>query len=294
MGFEFKPKRPLPEEIRRLMSEQLAAIEKALRGRAAPEKRIHEARKRIKEIRALLRLVRGALGPHFAIENAWYRDAGRALAGARDAAALVESVVALRKRARAVDARRALGRVLRALRARAREDAVGEEGIANLLAQLPLAREQLPAWPDLRDRFATIGDGLERTFRDGRRALRLAAGGRSPEQFHELRKRVKDHWYHVRLLRKIWPEVLKPYAEVIEKLSDALGRHHDLIVLRRTLTEAPGDYGDEATLHATFAAIEAWRDRLEKESIAAARPVYSEKPSCWRARIRGYWRAHEG
>ncbi len=51
---------------------------------------VHEVRKRCKEIRAALRLVRGVL-PTYSAENAHYRDAARRLSDIRDAQALVET-----------------------------------------------------------------------------------------------------------------------------------------------------------------------------------------------------------
>src|SRR5213593_2488291 len=132
MALEFKPKKPLPAEVQRLMSEQFARIAKHLESTDPPEKKIHDIRKRIKETRALLRLLRPALGAQFAIENAWYREAARELARARDAAALVESIDKLRKRAKDGTTRRSLAAVRRALRESPRANANLDGLIANL------------------------------------------------------------------------------------------------------------------------------------------------------------------
>src|ERR687888_223363 len=48
---------------------------------------------------------------------------------------------------------------------------------------------------------------------------------------HEWRKRSKDLWYHLRLLRDGRREVLAPAADRAHELSDLLGDHHDLAVL---------------------------------------------------------------
>ena len=289
MAFELKPAKPLPAEIHRLMSEQIQRIDRHLRSSDTAGKRIHDARKRIKECRALLRLLRPALGAQFAIENVWYGSVARDLAHARDAEALIESAESLRKRATDPSARRRLGRVRRALRERANHNGAAEGHIANLLAQMPYAEARLVEWPEFEDRFATIGDGIERTFRAGRRALGVAVRDYSPDHFHQFRKRVKDHWYQAQLLRRIWPDVMQPYTDVVADLAETLGNHHDLIVLRQTLTETPADYGDDVALQAAFGAIEEWRNELEKKALTLAGPIYSEKPSQWRRRIRGYW-----
>ena len=53
----------------------------------------------------------------------------------------------------------------------------------------------------------------------------------TPECLHEWRKQVKTHWYHAQLLKPIWPQFMKPYANTLEELSHTLGDHHDLQVL---------------------------------------------------------------
>ena len=57
---------------------------------------MHEARKDMKKLRALLRLARGELGEEiFGRENACFRDAARELAGTRDADVMLETLDAL-------------------------------------------------------------------------------------------------------------------------------------------------------------------------------------------------------
>src|SRR5262245_16918299 len=57
------------------------------------DERVHETRKSIKRLRALLRLYRGALGHAlFGLEDSRLRELGRSLGGARDAVALRESL----------------------------------------------------------------------------------------------------------------------------------------------------------------------------------------------------------
>src|ERR1051325_8843805 len=146
MAYAFEPGEPVPVAVNRILSEQLDRIAAHLGARE-----VHDARKRMKEIRALLRAVRGPLGEQFAIESAWYRDAARALAPARDMEAVREALVKLLAHADAPAAaslkaaRRRLSRRGRATR----REAPGR--IDNLLAQLPAARARIEIWPPLAD-----------------------------------------------------------------------------------------------------------------------------------------------
>src|SRR5687768_13559042 len=76
---------------------------------------IHEARKRFKETRAVLRLGRFTLDGDFASLSRRFRDAARQLAATREADALIEIAETLRPFARDPLEKRALTRVRRIL-----------------------------------------------------------------------------------------------------------------------------------------------------------------------------------
>jgi CHAD domain-containing protein len=273
MAYAFQHDETIPAAVRRIMDEQLIRARDQLTDEKAPrEKRVHDARKRFKETRALLRLVREPLGEQFAIENAWFRDAGRDLAAVRDADAILEALDKLD--------------LPRALRNRVRKQLHGSRSaidldalIANTVQQLVLAQSRLDEWPSLEDSFDTLATGLERTYREGRRAMKSAD---TPDELHEWRKHVKTHWYHAQLLRHIWPSMMKAYSGVLEDLSHALGDHHDLHVLRDSVADAP-----EQLLEI----IDARQRELEHEAHEIGKRVYAERAPVFVARIEKLWNA---
>jgi CHAD domain-containing protein len=272
MPYSFNPHEPLAAAIARIMDEQIVRARANLTDPELPvEERVHDARKRFKETRALIRLVRKPLGAQFAIENAWFRDAGRDLAASRDAAAVIEAVDKLEL------PRGVATRIRNQLRAAQQEHPPLEPIIANVLEQLGVAQARVALWPVMEDSFTTIADGLQRTYRLGRRAMRNAS---TPDELHEWRKRVKEHWYHAQLLREIWPAMMKPYANVMQDLSRALGDHHDLHVLRELVT-APS----------VIKAIDARQRLLEAEARSIGARVYVEPARAWLARMRNLWKA---
>lgn len=274
MAYQFLPGEPVPDAVRRILGEQLDRIGAHL---AAAE--VHEARKRIKETRALLRLVRSDLGDEYVVENTWLRDAAHSLTGARDAEAMIETLEKLRKRTEDRALRLDIGRAKRSIRMRSRR--LGTQSpIAEEL--LSAARTRLPLRAAIPDRFATIGRGLEQTYRSGRRAFHRAIVSHSPTDLHTLRRRVKDHWYQVRLLTTAAPDLLAPYADTIKDLSDFLGEHHDLILLRDSL--------DRSRFANLLDLAEQRRNELEGKALALATFVFAEEPRQWRNRIRAYWR----
>ena len=55
------------------------------------------------------------------------------------------------------------------------------------------------------------------------------------ENVHEWRKRVKDLWYSMRILHNLWPEIMSPMVELLQKLSDFLGEANDLFLLKERI-----------------------------------------------------------
>ena len=175
--------------------------------------RVHEARKRFKEIRAILRLGRFGLDGDFAALNVAFRDAARALAATREYDALAGMAKTLRRAAHDPLERRALTRVARVLGA----------------VPAPPIDIQSPSLPSIT--FAApgadwIARGLRKTYRDGRRAFREARAQRTATAIHEWRKRVKDLWYEMQIVAPSSARVA-----VLHELSRLLGDHHDVVEL---------------------------------------------------------------
>jgi len=257
----------------RIMDDQIVLARAQLTDEKAPiEERVHDARKRFKETRALLRLIREPLGPQYGIENAWFRDAGRDLAAARDAAAVPAALDSLQLP-------RSVTRNVRRHLANRHSHAPLEGVIANAVDQLVVAQARVALWPPIESSFDALAAGLRDNYRKGRRAMAMAD---SPQTLHEWRKAAKTHWYHVQLLRNVWPEMMEASAAVLRSLSRALGDHHDLAVLRESI-EAPSPRIVEA--------IDVRQRELERTAFDIGKRVYAERPDAWLARMRKYWEA---
>jgi CHAD domain-containing protein len=64
---------------------------------------------------------------------------------------------------------------------------------------------------------------------------RVLAGAASEEDFHEWRKFVKYHFYHTRLLAGIYGKRARKRAKDANNLEEILGQHHDLAVLAQRI-----------------------------------------------------------
>jgi CHAD domain-containing protein len=272
MPYFFERHETIRDGLGRIMSEQLVRAREQLTGSEPEEKRVHDARKRFKESRALIRMVREPLGPWFPRENVWFRDAGRGLAAARDAEAVLEALEKLELPPRM---RGQLARTLKKQRTHPPLDGL----IAGTIDQLEVAQARIGMWPRFPDAFDCIADGLSRTYRRGRKLMRTAG---TPAELHEWRKLAKTHWYHLQLLRDVSPAVMKGQASLAEDLSHALGDHHDLQVLGESIAAPPPEL---------IAAVSARQRELETEAAKIGAQVYAERPQAWLARMRRYWSA---
>ena len=233
--------------LRRIAREQLAAATEVLEScRPDPQEAVHDARKRLKKVRAILRLGRGRLDPSFyEAQNSRLRDIGRTLAPLRDAHVRHTGLLGLVDRHRdlhAHDAFRDVEVILcRDRQALVLEFAGSEERRAAMAA---LRGSSGPEdWPLEGTTFDALRPGLERIYRQGARRMRVAFEDGAPERFHDWRKSVKYLWYHMRILQAVWPDMLKPTTGALHELSNLLGETHDLF---EPLEIGPGVCGREA------------------------------------------------
>jgi CHAD domain-containing protein len=287
--YTLEPDRPLAAEVRRVARGRLSHALDELRGAGTDrDEAVHEARKDLKKLRSLLRLVRAEIGDEaYRTENRRLRDAGRRLSGVRDAQVVVEALDGLAGREEA-GAYRGLREVLEARRSSVEQDRGARE---DAVAALEQALRRVADWPLERDGWEALEPGLRRQYRRGRRAMRAALEDPTTEALHEWRKRAKDLWYHLRLLRGAFPAPLDAAAQEAHLLSDHLGDDHDLAVLLETARGLPEALGGPRGLAAFEAALGRRRAELQAEAFALGRRMYAEPAGAFVKRMGAYWRA---
>jgi CHAD domain-containing protein len=259
------------------------------------EAAVHEARKNVKKLRALVRLTRDELGSDvYRRENQTFRDAGQQLSGVRDADVMLATLADLEERypdelgpadtGPAGDLRQALEahriRTSGGARAQLAEEAV------RLLKRV---RRRVGSWPLEHDGFEAVEDGLRRSYKRGRRDYRAALEEPSAEHLHEWRKRVKDLWYHLDILRDTWKPVMKALAKEAHELSDRLGDDHDLAVLLAWAEEH-----ESSAAQALRAPVERRRAELQADAFTIGARLYADKPGRFVRRLEGWWDASAG
>jgi CHAD domain-containing protein len=175
------------------------------------------------------------------------------------------------------------------IRSRRKQQSDKNEAIADVARMLESARPRVTDWPIGDDGFSALRQGLKRIYKQGRTSMAQAQVEPSVENFHEWRKRVKYLWYQVRLLKPIWPPMLKELADELERLADYLSDDHDLAILRQTVLQQPSE--DRTQLEVLVALIDQRRGELEVEARRLGERIYLEKPNAFVRRFEVYWQA---
>jgi CHAD domain-containing protein len=111
----------------------------------------------------------------------------------------------------------------------------------------------------------------------------------SDENLHEWRKRAKDHWYHVRLMRNAWPKVMDAYRREMRLLTEALGMDHDLAILTPIVRDDPDAFGGADGVRVFLDMAARRRAELQDRARLVGRRIYAEKPRTLVQRFKARW-----
>lgn len=297
MSYELKKSEAVPEGIRRIVCERIdKALQAIDRRKTLPDEAVHEARRRFKQIRGVLRLVREELGDkRFRKENQTFRDAGRPLSAVRDAKVLIDTLDALLDHFKSEITPKpfeALRNLLVANRRVVRKQVLERDRAgAKIRASIRAARKRIDDWPLRHKGWKAISGGIRLVYQAGRTAMEDAIKDGSEEMFHEWRKRSKDLRYEIEVLCRAWPELMQPMADQAHQLTNLLGDNHDLDVLRQFIKDHCDQACSDPDRELLLALIDRRRDTLRDDAIKLGQRVYEESEDDFVDRIKGYWDA---
>jgi len=300
------PGEPVPVGLRRMALWQVdgAILQLEGNGTTASPKAVHETRKALKRLRALVRVLEGELGKKEAgRENAALASTARMLAGARDAEVLLDTMDALIARHPGKLARRkSVARARRRLAAErdsAQQRALGDPATrARAIGELRAFRERVLAWDlSARDGVVILEPGVIRLYSQGRKRWRRVEAGKGERvrEMHEWRKRVKDLRYIAEMLTVRGEpggkgdERLRAVASRADSLGELLGDEHDLAVLalwirangKRRRTKLP-----RKTRRTLLRLIERRRRELHRDALRDGERLYRDSPKRFMRRLR--------
>lgn len=244
MAFCFQATESAEQAFRRLLRERAQRARDRLDGRPGdPE--IHEARRELKRLRAILDLVRPEWGAKH--HRRWRRRidrCSRVLAAARDARARIQSLSLIAGESRTTMSNRSWAGLSRRLRSESadrlrelhrRSGARAVRGwLRGLTKEFRTQRGSPPGWP-------RIDAGIRRSYRRGRRALRQVESNPSAANHHRWRRHAKRLAHQLALLRPTESPSLAGWAWGLDRLGERLGEHHDLFLLQEFVRDGRRD-----------------------------------------------------
>jgi CHAD domain-containing protein len=324
--FALLPGESAGEGLKRMALAQLdLAIEMlaADNGAVSASEAVHEARKALKRLRALLALLSDQLGEEVVERDTdVLRRVGRRLAGARDAEVMVATLDDLVRRHPQKLAGRPAVHALRERLAAERDRAAQPIGPAAPARTLSLSdlytlRARVGAWQlDRRPGIAPLAPAVRRIYRGGLRRFERARAGRGDRAaaMHRWRKRVKELRYVAEALSRFQPDprwlavdgvlsggprrrnppprraaFTRRLARGADKLSELVGAEHDLRMLEervRAELDCQRD-GDAALLKL----IRRRRKRLRRRALKRGGKLYRLSPKKLVRRLRAAYAA---
>jgi len=250
---------------------------------------VHQARKEIKKLRAVIRLVQGE------IRRRDYRKAGKALRQTghrlgvpRDARIMLkafESLTGEAGRKRFPDTYRLLKRHYR----RKSREFLGDHSVPATRKDLRKVDRRVKRLRIKPGGWKTYAPGLRLSYRLGWQACKEARKRPLPEHLHEWRKQVKTFWHQLRLLCPHWPVAVRKMMDRLEQLGELLGEDHDLSLLQKFVREHSG--GGLPELKKLNELIKARQQTLCAAALKLGSRLYAEPPAVICAQLGKHWKS---
>ncbi|HKD57876.1 MAG TPA: CHAD domain-containing protein [Hyphomicrobiaceae bacterium] len=288
MTYRFKLQEPIGQAVRRVGLEQIEIATAKLAATNDIATAIHDARRCLKRLRALLRLIEPGLAEaQYRREAARLAGIGRLLSRARDLDVMRQTLGKLECRFDALPAG-ATDRLATFL-AHSQDHASGPDGRRQALVRLEQSKRFFATKAAATIELGHVIEGLGRAYRKARKAFRQAYRAPHEEAFHACRKRVQLHWRHMALLSRGWPEALSARASEAKEVSRLLGEDHDYAVLLALARER----GKSILRAEDLEALTALCTSCQSELRAAARPrgdrLFAEPVKNLESRVALYW-----
>ena len=285
----------LQDEIKKLIDNYLTIIElNSNFNDPNVEDAVHNIRKTLKKIRAVLRLISDEIGySSYLRENNFYRDIGRQLSEFRDLDVYLSVALDLEQRfimELNYSCFTDLISKIKHDKAACLNQLIKPEGFpAELSQKLAIARINLEKVKITDDSFNFVMRGLNRSYKKGRKALHMCMDDTGPEKAHQLRKALKNIWYQIRIIRPVYPIFFKAYAKSLRSITRVLGKLNDYAEFKNYLNISSARGLNRSNRHI----ISVMLDNLQNEKMVIALPkvklVLVEKPSEFIKRIYRYW-----
>ncbi len=261
--------------------------------------RTHEARKGIKKLRALIRLLAPVSKSPEALKDTYrhLRRAAKILARRRDDDVIhmtlnkiadegAKGVKGVGEAGEAVEAggfgpRDVAGvfKELTGLDKGETRDAAGKKDFAEFTAMISALHRDVTAWDFLQSDLHALDRGYIATYNEARTGMLQILEKPTDKRLHNWRRLVKYHFHHARLLESIKAGFDNERIEKTKRLEEILGLHHDLVMLKERIKGLPKKRRQEQVYRSLLKQTKKGRRALEAKAMSMASDLFADVPA---------------
>ena len=285
MGYHIEKGESLATAFGRIAAEEIdlamAQSRRLHRGEA-----VHNARKALKRLRALLRSLRLAFPKKlFRAENRHIAATCRRISPLRDVHVQLRTLGKLKAaaspagdhiRRQLLRQQSSFIRRIPALRKTVR-------------ALLDVSRQSLASWPLRKATAEDLASGLKRIYKQGREAFKTARKSPTPGHLHAWRKKTKSLGYGLELIKNLGSGELSKMIRCSDILTEALGDDQHLFMVLRALDKEHRS-NPASDFNRLANRISLKRAKRQKRAFKLGEKVYGEKPGGFEKRLDCYLR----
>jgi len=285
MGYHIEKGESLATAFGRIAAEEIdlamAQSRRLHRGEA-----VHNARKALKRLRALLRSLRVAFPKKlFRAENRHIAATCRRISPLRDVHVQLRTLGKLKAaaspagdhiRRQLLRQQSSFIRRIPALRKTVR-------------ALLEVSRQSLASWPLRKATAEDLASGLKRIYKQGREAFKTARKSPTPGHLHAWRKKTKSLGYGLELIKNLGSGELSKMIRCSDILTVALGDDQDLFMVLRALDKEHRS-NPASDFNRLANRISLKRAKRQKRAFKLGEKVYGEKSGGFEKRLDRYLR----
>jgi CHAD domain-containing protein len=243
---------------------------------------LHTVRKRLKKLRAIALLLRPAIGTKaYRKTDRALRDVGRVLGALRDQQTISRTLRKLQVRFFEKKRPDALRLLEERIAAHAPKSAQGDSPCAGQNSPANVLRSVLAEigdWDLKKYAWSDVRTAIRRSYQRARDGFQESSRWKERGRTHRWRKRVKELYYHVRLIRRASPDALEELAQDLGILAEFLGDEHDLVVLRDSIQRVLKKNGDGRFAETLIELIDLRRGELLDAALDLCGRIFDESP----------------
>jgi CHAD domain-containing protein len=285
MGYHIEKGESLATAFGRIAAEEIdlamAQSRRLHRGEA-----VHNARKALKRLRALLRSLRVAFPKKlFRAENRHIAATCRRISPLRDVHVQLRTLGKLKAAASPA------GDHIRRQLLRQQSSFIRRiPGLRKTVrALLEVSRQSLASWPLRKATAEDLASGLKRIYKQGREAFKTARKSPTPGHLHAWRKKTKSLGYGLEMIKNLGSGELSKMIRCSDILTEALGDDQDLFMVLRALGKEHGS-NPASDFDRLANRISLKRAKRQKRAFKLGDKVYGEKSGGFEKRLDRYLR----